>query len=322
VSSKFAIMVLHGIKIVVNRTGLTAHVLRVWEKRYQAVTPQRTETNRRLYSDADIKRLQNLIILTRSGHSIGQIASLSDEQITDLIKTADKVTHMAPPAPDQPVPGYIEESLKAVRKFDQSRLEQVFDHAIRDLGYSGLINQVLLPFIRRVGTEWHEGNITSADEHAATNFIKDYLTQRTSAYATMSNAPTLMVTTPAGQLHELGAFIASCLARKLGWQVVYLGSSLPADAIAGAVVRSQSSALLLSIVYPMDDPSLSDELRLLRKQLPKETKILVGGDGTFAYEEALQEIGATIVISIADLENHLNALRKKPQLKKISSPLL
>jgi hypothetical protein len=72
----------------------------------------------------------------------------------------------------------------------------------------------------------------------------------------------------------------------------------------------------------MDDPSLSDELRLLRKQLPKETKILVGGDGTFAYEEALQEIGATIVISIADLENHLNALRKKPQPKKISRPLL
>ncbi len=309
-------MVLHGIKVVVNRTGLTAHVLRVWEKRYEAVTPQRTDTNRRLYTDDDIKRLQNLVLLTRAGHSIGQIASLSDDEIDDLVKAADKVTHLKPPTADQSVPGYIEECLKAVRKFDQSRLEKIFDNAIRDLGYSGLISQVLLPFIQRIGTEWHDGNITTADEHAATSFIKDYLTQRMSAYAATTNAPTLLVTTPSGQLHELGAFIASCLARKSGWRVIYLGASLPADAIAGAVVRSEACAVLLSIIYPVDDPALPKELIQLRKQLPQKTTILVGGDGIFSYEETLHEIGATIVHSIPDLENHLGALRKKPPSRK------
>lgn len=310
-------MVLHGIKIVVNRTGLSAHVLRVWEKRYNAVTPQRTDTNRRLYTDADIERLQQLVILTRGGHTIGQIASLSNDEIKELIEGSKKITHIAPPTLDQKIPGYIEPCFNAIKKFDQLKLETLFDDAILDLGYAGLIKKVLIPLMQRVGDEWHEGNITTADEHAATSFIKDYLTQRVSSYAVTANAPTLIVTTPAGQLHELGAFIASCLARKMGWQVVYLGASLPADAIAGAAIRTNARAVLLSIIYPVDDPQLPNELIRLRKQLPDETKILIGGDGSMNYEDTLNKISATIVHSIPSLEEHLNAIRTTRQHKQV-----
>ena len=86
------IMLLHGIKVVVNQTGLSAHVLRVWEKRYSAVTPHRTETNRRMYTDQDIKRLQLLVRLTKAGYSIGQIANLDHKELKETIATADKIT--------------------------------------------------------------------------------------------------------------------------------------------------------------------------------------------------------------------------------------
>ena len=234
-------MPLHGIKVIVNRTGLSAHVIRVWEKRYGAVTPHRTETNRRMYTDEQIERLQLLVKLTKAGYSIGQVANLDQQALEEMTASADKVTRLSPPAtPD--TPHYVPMCIEAIRAMNQEKLESIFDQAILDFGYSGLIKQIIIPMVQQVGVEWHEGRLTTADEHAASSFIKEYLTTRVKSYAPEPHAPILLITTPAGQIHELGAFLASCLARKIGWRVVYLGASLPADAIAGAANRSNAAS--------------------------------------------------------------------------------
>jgi len=91
---------------------------------------------------------------------------------------------------------------------------------------------VIIPVIQQVGEDWINGLITTAGEHAATSFIKEYLSHSVRSFTVEEGAPVLVVTTPAGQLHDLSAFIGSCQARKSGWKIVYLGASLPADAIA------------------------------------------------------------------------------------------
>ena len=303
-------MSLHGIKVVVNQTGLSAHVLRVWEKRYSAVQPQRTDTNRRMYTDGDIKRLQLLVKLTHAGYSIGQIAHLQEPELQGMEASTGKVTHIGASKKQNP-PDYVPLCIEAIQAMDQQKLEAIFDEAIIELGYSGLIEQVVIPMIQRVGTDWHEGLLTTADEHAATSFIKDYLTQRVQSYSPEPNAPTILITTPAGQMHELGAFLASCIARKIGWNVLYLGTSLPADAIAGAAKRSNAAAILLSIVYPIDDKQIPEELRRLRKQIGDSLPILVGGDGTYTYDKALHDINAIVIETIPDLAPKLNELRKE-----------
>lgn len=301
--------------MVVNQTGLSAHVLRVWEKRYEAVTPQRTDTNRRMYTDEDISRLQLLVRLTKAGYSIGQIANIKLSELEDMESSAGKVTHLTP-STDQEASDYTALCIDAIRGMNQEKIETIFDQAILDLGYSGLIEQVVIPLIQQIGIDWHDGLLTTADEHAATIFIKDYLTQRTKSYAPEPNAATVLITTPAGQMHELGAFLASCLARKVGWKVVYLGASLPADAIAGAAKRSDASAVLLSIVYPLDDERIPDELLRLRKQLHDDVPIIVGGDGIFTYEKALKDINAIIIEAIPDLAPKLNEIRKDCAIRK------
>src|SRR3954453_16918076 len=86
----------------------------------------------------------------------------------------------------------------------------------------------------------------------------------------------LVVATPNGQLHELGALLASAAASNLGWLVTYLGASLPAAEIAGAARQNQARAVALSLVYPEDDQKLEGELFRLRESLPAEVTLLVG----------------------------------------------
>jgi len=119
------------------------------------------------------------------------------------------------------------------------------------------------------------------------------------------------VGTPTGQIHELGAILVSAAASNLGWNVVYLGTSLPATDIAGTARQTKARAVALSIVYPEDDPTLPDELQRLRQYLPEGVEILVGGRGATAYANTLLSIGAHVITQLTDLFPALETLRKR-----------
>lgn len=304
-------MNLHGIKAATSLTGLSGHVIRVWEKRYNAVTPQRTETNRRLYSDEDILRLQNLSQLLSKGYAIGQIAQLTDVELKALWDSIEVAEMKNSPAESHEQSGLlVQAAAAAIRNYDQDALNKIFDDASLALGYSGLLELVVIPLIQQVGDDWHRGLLTCAGEHAATSFIKDYLAHSVRTFSREENAPVLVVTTPAGQLHELGAFIGSCQARKSGWKIIYLGPSLPADEIARTASRVNAAAILLSIVYPLDDPDIEFELKRLRRQAPPQIPILVGGTGVKTYHQVLAEIAAISMTSFSDLAPELLKIRE------------
>ena len=302
-------MSLHGIKIVTLKTGLSSHVIRVWEKRYNAVTPERSDTNRRLYSDASLERLMKLADLTKAGHSIGQIAHLPDKELEKLHKEIPVITSQQETVVDLECAPLIDAALGAIASIDQRALEKTLDEAFKKIGYSGLLERILIPLIVMVGDAWHNGSITTAEEHAASSFIKDYLCVSARSYSHEEHAPTLLVTTPSGQLHELGAVIAASQARKLGWKVVYLGPSLPADEIAGAAEKVNAKAVMLSVIYPIDDPFVDKQLRRLRSQLDSSVSIIVGGSALANYQETLDEIKAIQLHSISGLTDQLAQLR-------------
>lgn len=306
-------MSLHGIKAITLQTGLSSHVIRVWEKRYNAVVPQRTETNRRRYTDEDLHKLTILSKLTQQGYSISQIANLPIDELESLLTNSSQ----AIPFPNQPdLPESDEQTINAalhtIEQYDQSALYEIFEAFNKEQGYSALIEKLIVPLMYQVGAAWHSGDMSTAEEHAATSFIKDYLSQVGHSYTEPGYAPTLLVTTPAGQLHEIGAVIATSLARKAGWKVVYLGPSLPAKEIAGAAEKMQARAVLLSLVYPTDDPRIDSELNDLRNNLGSDYPIIIGGSAVGSYQESLQKIKAHTVSSMSDLNDHLLRLRATP----------
>jgi methanogenic corrinoid protein MtbC1 len=126
----------------------------------------------------------------------------------------------------------------------------------------------------------------------------------------------LVVATPAGQVHELGALSVGAMAANLGWQVTYLGASLPAAEIAGATKQNQARAVALSLVYPEDDPALAGELTRLRELLPPEVVLLTGGRAMPAYLDVIRKIGAVQTKDLADLGATLDDLRKPAKKTK------
>ena len=304
----------HPIRVVAHRTGLTSHVIRVWEKRYGAVSPTRTPTNRRLYSDTDIERLHLLHRATLTGHSIGQIARLPSERLRSLVDADEMIAPLLPKTASQRLAdsspqAILAACLEAVERLDGAMLEEILTRATVVHSQPVLIEQVIVPLMYRIGELWHAGTLRVAHEHLASAVVRTSLGSLSRGFGLTPSAPSLVVATPTGQLHELGALIVAATAASDGWRVTYLGPSLPAEEIAGAAHQKGARVVALSLIYPGDDPFLPGELVKLRRGVADGVVLLIGGQAAHAYRSVLEEIGAVLREDLADLRKHLELLR-------------
>ncbi len=313
---------MYPIKVVSQRTGLSPHVIRAWEKRYNAVSPHRTDTNRRLYSTDQIERLTLMRLATAVGWNIGRIAQYSADQLKSPLSD-NKISNHRPGRQVHGNPGnrkdsdnkisnpeyYLDACLHAVETFDVEKLEKLLSETSVYLSQPVLLDQVIEPLMRTIGERWRQGTIRVSQEHMASAAVRTFLGHLRSSYKTTQSNPAIIVTTPVGQVHENAALIASITAASEGWRVAYLGPNLPAEEIAGAVILQYANAVALSIIYPVGDSGMRDELIRLRNQLPEKVSILVGGQGMSSYREVLDTIGAVTLDNMQDFRQALERLR-------------
>lgn len=301
-----------SIQAVAERTGLSPHVIRAWERRYGAIAPERSAGKHRLYSEEEVERLAMLRRTVQNGHSIGKVARLSAAELSALAADAPAPSRSARDTlPDDPATPFRAKALTAVERYDGPALEATLRDALVALGHNGLLRRAVAPLAEEIGERWRNGALTAAHEHFFTASVKVFLSELTRQFATSLIAPRIVVGTPLGQLHELGAIMAATTAANLGWRPVYLGPSLPAAEIAGAALRNEADAVALSIVYPEDDPNLARELTDLARLLPASTRIMAGGRAARAYFETLVRIGAIYADSIEEFGTQLDSLRRK-----------
>ncbi len=307
---------LHSMKVVARRTGLSPHRVRVWERRYGAVTPQRSKGNRRLYCDSEISRLLILQEVIRAGHTIGRVAKLSEADLRALLaqeRALDGVPQKLLPDHSAGEIVHLGEALETIRNLDARGLEDVLNRAALDLGQLGLLQRVIVPLIEQIGSSWRDGTLKVAQEHVASAVLRALLVGLAHARELPDTAPRLIVTTPPGQCHELGALLAGATASNQGWRVTYLGACLPAEEIAGAAIQDKARAVALSLVYPEDDPHLEAELTRLRRLMPPGVALLAGGRAAVAYGDLLRRVEAVRLDSLVALQSKLDELRKAPR---------
>jgi DNA-binding transcriptional MerR regulator/methylmalonyl-CoA mutase cobalamin-binding subunit len=297
-----------SIRTVAERTGLTPHVIRAWERRYGAISPERSSGNHRLYSDSDVERLGLLHRAVCNGHSIGKIARLPDDDLRELASDRE-ISAATLTDQDGPVAALRARILEAVARFDDPALSEELRKALLTLGQQGMLQRVVAPLAWEIGELWRAGELTAGHEHFFTAAVKIFLGELTRQFATPLSAPRIIVATPTGQLHELGAVMAAATAANLGWRPIYLGPGLPAHEIAGAALRNEAAAIALSIIYPGDDPIVARELTDLARLLPPGRRILVGGRAARGYFEILARIGASYVENLEQFGSQLDALR-------------
>ncbi len=292
-------------RIVVQRTGLSPDVLRVWEKRYGVVNPVRSTGGQRYYTDADVGHLRLLVRAIEGGRSVGQVAKMPLSGLEALVErdaeaarsTLSREGALSVDAND----AVLATALSAVDCFDAAGLERVLRTATVRLGADEMLDTVVNPLLVTIAERAHEGLMRPAKVHLATSAIRRSLAWMTENTGSSTSAPCLVVATPAGQQHDLGAMLVAAAAASGGWHVVYLGANLPAGEIAVTADATRARGVALSIGSPTDDPNLAGELRRLRLALPPGVQIVAGGDGASAYTAVLQEVGAIILPTLEAL---------------------
>ncbi len=302
---------LYTIRYVAQRTGLTPHVIRAWENRYRAVVPLRSPTNRRLYSEDDVRRLKTLKRLTDAGHTISRVAGLTP---SDLANLARHEASVAPQTPSlihsrQPnIDDHFNACLSAVTGLDPDGLEQAYAQAAIDLTRPALLNSVIVPLFEKIGDMWRNGELKIVNEHMATSVTRVFLRNMLRATAVSATAPKIFISTAAGQWHDLGALTVALTAAEIGWQAIYYGPNLPAEEIAAAVKQSGARAVAVSITHQLDPVPLIDELRKLRRYLEKDVALFVGGRFPEEHAHLFQGLVAIHIATIGRLGAELDAL--------------
>ena len=289
----------HPVGLVADRTGLTPDVLRAWERRYGVVSPKRGTGGHRLYSDDDIHRLTLLSKLAQNGRPVGQIASFTVAALERLV--ADDAGGQA--SHERPAHEHRERALKGARDLDTAALSQSLRRALLSLGTPAFLEEVLAPLIVNIGDDWHAGRIGIAHEHAASATMEHILSGLIHDFSVSNGAPHVLLATPVGERHGLGAMMAAAAAAHDQWNVTWLGTDLPAAQIAAAAKHHAVNVVALSAVAA-NRATVRAELKTLRRQLAPGTPLLVGGSAAILTKDIEG------VVAVRDLTHWRSLLRQ------------
>ncbi|MEO8000143.1 MAG: MerR family transcriptional regulator [Gemmatimonadaceae bacterium] len=300
----------HTISVVAERTGLSRDVLRVWERRYQAVEPARTAGGQRLYSDEQLQRFMLLAEATRHGRSIGSIAALNTAALIQLAADDEAARGRStnendlPPVELRPrgentVSRDIAElALVHAMALDASSLDRELRRAIGQHGLPLFLETIVPTLMHRIGDEWAAQRLAIPHEHLASAVVLTILLEAIRAVPETPAAPRLLVATPAGEHHVVGSALIAAAAALDGWTILFLGADVPADdlVLAAQGVR----AVALSLVHPHNAAHAVSELRALRAALPFSVPVVIGGASAMRLQDALNVPGLTVCRTIAE----------------------
>jgi DNA-binding transcriptional MerR regulator len=302
----------HPIGVVAERTGLSADLLRVWERRYRAVEPSRSLDGQRAYSDADIERLRLLRSATLAGRAISQVAGLTTEELAQLVREDEaaqqQVSRRAESALLARAGEEVERALDLARAVNAPRLESFLRRSAAAFGVPVFLDGLAAPLLRRMGEEWEAGRLTPAQERVATAIIQRVLEGAIQFLVAPSDAPNLLLATPAGEHHVMGSMLAAAAAAADGWRVTYLGPDLAAGEVAAAALAVEARAVGVSIVYPRDRDHVLSEVRTLRSRLTPSVSLIAGGAGAVALATELRGAGIHVVQDLSEFRTALRAV--------------
>ena len=307
----------HPIQIVAHRTGLSVDVIRAWEKRYTVVEPARSENGRRLYSGADIERLQLLAQATASGRTIGQLAALPAAALSRLV-TSDgvdpRVRHTQRRsgefhAPSDAAVDHLASAVDAVAQFDAPALAAALRRATIVLSAETFLDAVVLPLWIGVLDEVRAGTLRDAHRHLAFTALRRALERVADMAALPLASPDIVVSTLSAPHEQLGALLVAAAAAADGWKVTYLGPGLPAETIADTAARVGAHAVSLSLGGPSNGRSVSRELQHFRLLLPRPTALIVEGAAAEVHGRVIRDAGALVARDLAAVRAHLGAVR-------------
>jgi len=291
----------YSIRDLEQLTGIKAHTLRIWEKRYGVVIPKRTPTNIRYYTDDDLKKLLNVSILNRHGFKISNIANLDNE---DLGKKIISITNKSFDTSSS-----IENLIVSMIEIDEGKFEKILSTLIINMGFEETFIRVVIPFFEKIGILWQIGTINPGQEHFITNLIRQKIIVAIDGLfrpLNVTNQKTFLLYLPDGELHEIGLLFYSYLIQKRGHRVIYLGQMVPFEDMMAVAAVQNPDVFVSMFVSNLLNEDIEKHLRLISEAFPN-ARLLVGGL-QFKQNDINLPPRATVIIDIQVFKDKLNEL--------------
>lgn len=318
-----------SIQTMAELSGVSTFTLRAWERRYKALEPQRTDSNRRLYSYDDLEKVRLLKELVSMGYSIKNIAN---EHVDELKKLVGKTLNSLGPRGNEKFSQsenhsatisktlheeqqIVEEILRYISAYDLQKLNSAVNHARLSLGVPRFVMNVASPIFRNVGELVAKGDLTVSQEHALSAILRNQFTQLILSLGPLADLslPTFALCTKEGDYHEFGILLTAVLCAHEGFPIVYFGPNLPAKAFAEAALALNVNHIIIgSAPLPPEFQLISTRQYMedLRKIIGNGEKIWLGG-----YRENMRNEDFEI-LNINHLPNFESALNVFQKIKK------
>lgn len=289
----------YSIKDLEKLSRVKAHTIRIWEKRYGLLRPDRTTTNIREYSDDDLRRLLNVALLNDHGLKISRIAKLSEAEMKARILAMEDTAGAGP--------DIVESLIAATLAFDGVRFERLLAGGVLRLGFERCMFEVMIPFMQRVGVLWQVGAMKPGQEHFVTNLLRQKVIAAIDGCEPVQKEPAMRVLMflPEGELHEIGILFGHYLLKCAGHEVLYLGQTLPQADLFEVIARRPTDVLVTSVSSHsglVDLMQLADELH---KTAP-ELRIMIHARSAPTVDP---ETPVTFLADLRDLVAHVERRR-------------
>ncbi len=213
-----------SIKDLENLSGIKAHTIRIWEKRYNLLEPVRTDTNIRTYDVSSLTKLLNVTLLINHGYKISKISKYNSEQISQLVKEITTKINSNSHA--------ISAFKRSMMEFDQALFFRTYDELLAQKSFREVFYQVFIPLIEEIGLLWQTNTIVPAHEHFISYLIKQKILVNTAQIQTNTPSRTdtvFVLYLPMHEIHELGIMYLNYEILSMGYQSIFLGESLPVE---------------------------------------------------------------------------------------------
>jgi MerR family transcriptional regulator, light-induced transcriptional regulator len=252
-------------------SGIKAHTIRVWERRFGIIKPQRTGTNRRTYDDADLRRIINISILRRNGFKISEIAGFTDSEIEEKVSFLSKELFNSDTQ--------IDSLIKAMVDLNENKLNDLLNKSMIHRGLEETMTALIFPFLKRIGVMWQTGSADIGSEHFISNVFRKKLIAAIDnlAPAFKEKNKRILLFLPEREMHELGLLFFHYLVKKEGHEALYLGQSTPLSSVVAANQLWNADIIITGMMSGYPDLRAEDYIKDLAASF-KGQKLLVAGE--------------------------------------------
>ncbi|WP_406826644.1 MerR family transcriptional regulator [Pedobacter sp. KACC 23697] len=284
-------------------SGIHSHTIRIWEQRYSALNPLRSQGNTRLYDDQQLRKLLNIVSLNKGGLKISKICSLSDREMDELLE--QQFYHSSG---DQEDDYYVTQLIRYGLAFNEQSFSQLIDQGIDQFGFADCYRKIIYPLLLRLGLMWRKDDICPAHEHFLSNIIRQKIfTHINNLQLEEDSGQSWLLFLPEDEDHDIGLLFASYMLRIQHHHVIFLGSKVPLDSIKRVFSTLNVDHVLLFMIKSRLAPVAQQYINQL-SEICSTTQIHLAGNSE--------------VIGKLNQIDHINWIKNIDEFEKtIQSPL-